>query len=90
MKNKTLISSIRSVLLNDWDPIGIGANSNLHDEYDSYINPIINMVIQNQPVEIIVTFLEKIEKSEMGNDNVDIKHLYNVARKLTDMKGKTQ
>ena len=82
MKNKTLISSIRSVLLNDWDPIRIGDNPSLRDEYDSYISPIINMLIQNQPIEMFVAFLGNIEKNEMGNDNVDIKCLYNVARKF--------
>ena len=82
MKDSKLISAIRSVLINDWDPVGIGDNPNLSDEYDSYIGSIINILKQRLPVETIVAFLEKVETTEMGIDNVDITHLHDVATKL--------
>lgn len=82
MKNKKLISDIRSVLINDWDPIGIGNNPNLSDEYDSYIGTIISILKQKLPIEAIIAFLENIETKEMGMESVDVKHLHNVATKL--------
>jgi hypothetical protein len=79
---KKIISDIRIVLINDWDPIGIGDNSNLSDEYDGCIGSIINILKQKFTIEAIATFLKKIEKIELGIDNVDIKYLYDVAAKL--------
>lgn len=84
MKNK-LISDIRSVLIKDWDPIGIGDNPNLSDEYDGYIGSIINIIMQKCSVDVIVEFLKKIEETEMGIDNIDTIHLYNVAAKLKNI-----
>ena len=85
MKNNKLISDIRFILINDWDPIGIGNNSNLEDEYDSYIGTIINILKQQPTIGAIVSYLEKIEKIEMGIDNVNIKQLYDVAKKLKNI-----
>ena len=82
MKNSKLISAIRSVLINDWDPAGIGDNPNLSDEYDGYIGSILNILKQRLPIETIVVFLEKVETTKMGIDNVDVTHLYDVATKL--------
>ena len=79
---KIIISNIRFVLISDWDPIGIGDIPNLSDEYDGYIGSIINILRQKLPIEAIVVLLEKIEKTEMGIDNIDVKSLYDVAVKL--------
>lgn len=81
MKNN-IVSEIRSVLINEWDPVGIGDNSNLSDEYDGYIGSIMKILMQKLSVEEIVSFLKRIEHVEMGIDNVDIKYLYDIAVKL--------
>jgi len=85
MEKKELISNVRYILLNDWDPIGIGDNSNLSDEYDGYIGSIIKILEQKPSVESIATFLKNIEKTEMGIDVVDINSLHNVASKLKEI-----
>jgi hypothetical protein len=36
-----LIEKIRDVLINDWDPIGVGDNPNLREEYDSTLSPLL-------------------------------------------------
>ena len=81
-KNKNIISSVRFILVHDWDPIGIGDNPNLADEYDNYIGSIITLLRQNTPVETLASFLEKIEKTKMGTRDVNIKRLHDVAIKL--------
>ena len=88
-KSKNIISSIRSVLVNDWDPIEIGDNSNLFDEYDSYIGPIITMLRQSSTIEEIVAFLENTERTKMGISNVSVKRLHDVATKLINVGGKS-
>ena len=85
MKSNEIISEIRSVLIKDWDPIGIGDNPNLSDEYDDYIGPIIKILMQKLPSESIVSFLKRIEYTEMGIENIDINYLYDVAIKLKNI-----
>ncbi len=41
MDNFKRTQEIRTILLNDWDPLGVGENSNLSDEYDNYIPGIL-------------------------------------------------
>ena len=79
-----MIADIRSILINDWDPAGIGDNPGLSDEYDVYIGSIINILKYKPSVETIVVFLKKIEETEMGIDNINIKYLYDVATKLKE------
>ncbi|MCC8186871.1 MAG: hypothetical protein LIP08_05000 [Bacteroides sp.] len=78
----SIISKIRFVLINDWDPISIGDNSNLSDEYDGYIGPIMEILRKQGDVDELAYLLKKIENLEMGIGNTNIKKLYNVAIKL--------
>lgn len=82
MKSKEIITDVRSVLINDWDPLGIGNNSNLKDEYDGYIGTIIQILLQKSSIESIFLFLKKVENEEMGIQNSDMKSLYDIATKL--------
>jgi hypothetical protein len=41
---RELIDRIRDVLLENWDPIGIGNNPNLRNEYDLYIPRILHIL----------------------------------------------
>lgn len=77
-----MITDIRAVLINDWDPVGIGNNANLSEEYDGYIGSIIQILMQKSSIESIFLFLKKIENEDMGGINTDIKTLYNIAAKL--------
>lgn len=82
MRSNEMQKDIRTVLINDWDPVGIGNNSNLSDEYDGYIGPIIKILMQKSSIESIVLYLEKIENEDIGIEHTDIKSLYNIATKL--------
>lgn len=55
-------SKVREILLKEWDPIGVGENPNLKDEYDRYI-PQILKVMQgaSATVDEIETVLADIE-----------------------------
>jgi hypothetical protein len=36
-----LIEKVRDVLVSDWDPIGVGDNPNLREEYDAALSPVL-------------------------------------------------
>lgn len=63
---KPLIAAVRSILINDWDPVGISTNPNLADEYDAYIGRILAMLYRHCSCSEIATFLRTIEYKEMG------------------------
>ena len=83
------IGSIRSILLSDWDPIGIGDNPNLSDEYDRYINAILHLLLNNTNVEDIANTLTRIERNEMSIIKPNSSNSYKVAQKLKNLKFNT-
>ena len=58
--------SIRSVLLNFWDPIGICCDKNINDEYDGYIAGIYRILINDASKEQIFNYLKKSEHDILG------------------------
>jgi hypothetical protein len=55
------LSKVRQVLLADWDPLGVGDNPNLSDEYDSYIPEIILSLRRGSDATNICQHLQSIE-----------------------------
>jgi hypothetical protein len=45
-ESRRLRAEIRRVLLEIWDPIGVGNEPNAHDEYDFYLGDIMDLVNQ--------------------------------------------
>ena len=58
--------AIRTVLLRDWDPIGVSDVPEAHDEYDSYIPGIHGRLISRASAQELFDHLRKIETIEMG------------------------
>jgi hypothetical protein len=52
---------VRQVLLNDWDPLNVGNNPNLSDEYDSYVPQIIKLLQEGSTSADIEKYLEKVD-----------------------------
>ncbi len=38
------LQQIRDILLREWDPLGVGDNPNLADEYDGYLAGIVRLI----------------------------------------------
>ena len=55
------VQTVREILLRDWDPLGIGDNISLADEYDSYIPTLLNLLTREPAVGDIIRCLEGIE-----------------------------
>jgi hypothetical protein len=60
------VNAIRRILLDEWDPIGIGSLEEAHDEYDNYIPTIYRMMQEQAGIEKLALHLGKLEKITMG------------------------
>ncbi len=59
-------SKIQEILIQRWDPIGIGDDDAAQDEYDSYIEPLCQLLLSQQSKQEIFEFLWFIETTHMG------------------------
>jgi hypothetical protein len=74
MNNVMLYEKIRTILLHDWDPIGVSDLPDAQDEYDSYVHPISEMLNQGKSVNEIYTYLQWVVNDYMcldGNEDVE-------------------
>src|SRR5689334_16294613 len=51
------VRSIRSVLMNDWDPIGVRDIPQAADEYDSYVMPIYTILRERRSEDALLNYL---------------------------------
>ncbi|WP_146586989.1 hypothetical protein [Posidoniimonas polymericola] len=61
-----LDQTIRDTLLRSWDPIGVRANPEARDEYDSYIPTIAEILLADADQYALGRHLTKLEHSSMG------------------------
>lgn len=78
------ISSVRKVLRDDWDPIGVSEES--PDEYESYATRLYDVATRTRSLELLCAELAMIEISEMCL--IPTQRLFNrrpeVAQKILD------
>jgi hypothetical protein len=60
---------IRSVLMDEWDPIGVQDCPEAADEYDRYIGGIYGLIQRGSSAGEISAHLRKMEVDEMGMVN---------------------
>jgi len=60
---------IRRVLMDEWDPIGIGDLHESADEYDRYIGGVYGLIQRGASVGEISAHLRRLEIEEMGAVN---------------------
>ena len=76
-----LKQTVRAILLNDWDPIGIAGIREAAGEYDRYVADVAQMVVAGRSVSDLSKHLTRIEVESMGlSSNRD--RAYSVATKL--------
>lgn len=79
------IDRVRQILFADWDPLQVGGNPNLSDEYDSYL-PKVMKAIDTGDAERIVDALVQIE-DDLGVGPVDDRAaLLPIARRLLELR----
>ena len=73
---------IRSILLTDWDPIGVAEIPEAVDEYDAYIGGIYRLLYSHGSVEDVARHLHEIVISSIGLSSRGIEDHRDVAEKL--------
>lgn len=58
--------TVRIILLNDWDPIGVAGIPQAADEYDRYAAPIARMINARSSISELAEHLVRIEVDMMG------------------------
>jgi hypothetical protein len=58
--------AIRTLLMREWDPIGVADVPQAQDEYDSYIPQIYGILIRCEPKHKLADFLWWAETENMG------------------------
>lgn len=66
--NNSLEVDVRNILLQDWDPIGVGDMPEAQDEYDLYVEDICKLLRAGQTSSNVYGFLRWIEIERMGLD----------------------
>ena len=74
--------SIRSVLLYEWDPIGICSDQARSVEYDAYIAPIYRILVGTRSADELIERLAKMERAELGVGPTQRERLELIAGKL--------
>ena len=62
---KMLESSIRTILMDEWDPIGVRGVAEAQDEYDDYLAAIAGLLREGADADRIASHLQLVE-SGMG------------------------
>ena len=57
---------VRAVLLEEWDPIGVGGRVQTRDEYDGYALRIVGLLVRRAPVQALADFLWRTETVTFG------------------------
>ncbi|MBN2841460.1 MAG: hypothetical protein JXM68_00120 [Sedimentisphaerales bacterium] len=68
----SICDEIKKVLLQDWDPLGVGDNPKLSEEYDIYISKLFHLVENKENKEVILKALTDIENDLGVNSNLDL------------------
>jgi hypothetical protein len=76
--------NVRNVLLQDWDPIGVGDIPEAQDEYNLYIEDICKMLSAGQSSSDVYGYLRWIEIERMGLDGNELL-TQQIAKKLVGL-----
>ena len=75
-------SEIRTILMRDWDPIGVKDEPMAADEYDMYLGGIYELLKSGASLELISEHLREIEIKRMGFAEFQVPQHLDVASAL--------
>ncbi|MDO3382377.1 hypothetical protein [Gilvimarinus algae] len=82
---KALQKEIQKILIEEWDPIGVGDIPEAEHEYDSYVPELYKMLISRKPKHEIFEYIWWLETEHMGltgdrqRSEMFAERLYNLA-----------
>lgn len=80
--NPDIRSRIREILVNDWDPHDAARNPAASSAYNTYIDPLVNLLQSGAREDVVVEFLHERERESMCFPSLGAARLHPVARKL--------
>ena len=80
--SEPLRTQIRDVLLQDWDPHNASRSEAARRTYDSYLNPLIEIMANGATDETVMDWLQERERETMCFPSLGRERLRRVARKL--------
>ena len=83
----SLQQDIREILLADWDPSNAARFEASRREYDSYIGPLLNLLLGGSTEQELIEFLHDRELECMCFPPAGKSHLRRVAQKLLALRG---
>lgn len=57
---------LRTILMEEWDPIGVRGEPNAADEYDDYLGPLSARLREGRSADVIAGYLTEVEEDRMG------------------------
>jgi hypothetical protein len=66
LASKLIRRSIRKVLLKVWDPIGIADEPRAQDEYDDYVGPVYDLLVNGANDQQVTEYLLHVVNELMG------------------------
>lgn len=66
MDYRSKLQSIRSLLLAEWDPIGVRDEAMAQDEYDQYLPTILDLLERRASATEVAGYLGDVATLEMG------------------------
>ena len=81
---KLLHDAIHTILIQEWDPIGIKDIPEAQDEYDAYVPGIYKLLISRKPTYEVFEYLWSIETEYMSLCG-DRQRTKQVAERLVDL-----
>jgi len=88
MPEKTAKDRVRQVLLQDWDPSDAVRFEAARGEYDSYLDPLLELIGQGADEQRVVQFLRERELESMCFPPAGTSHLQRVARRVIQAAGR--
>ncbi len=61
-----LENAIQTILMDEWDPIGVRGVAQVQDEYDDYVGPLAVLVRNGASSDRIADYLLAVEIDRMG------------------------
>ncbi|GAA3683266.1 MULTISPECIES: hypothetical protein [Acetobacter] len=58
---KNMFRTVADLLMDYWDPIDVGDNPNLFDEYDAYVPGMIRLIEKGASMQTIENHLKAVE-----------------------------
>lgn len=83
---KDLHNSIRRILWEEWDPIGVRGDDWPNDEYDSYAPKLVEFVVTGRDEYAIASYLAQVETNAMGLSNSNDENNKRVARLILSLR----